>query len=526
MVDVNEASGPSSEHHNYPAPRHSFALWLDDELALKLRERHDATDLYERAQADRTHLARWFGWAREFDRDSIQRQVVKGLDQFVAGTGWHADLYWRGECAGAIWLHYLDREGGSTEIGYWLTSRHEGKGIVTRTVHGLMRHFFVDRRLGRVAIALDPRNERSLAVVKRVGLEPEAVLRSVVIDADGAPGDLAFYGILRDEWERGDGGSGPLASRRAPARFALCLDRDRELYLALFEREDAPELGRLVAANESHLRPWMPWVDGDRPASQLAFIEGRALPGFAGADGFECAIVLGGAIIGAAGVHDVSSRTRRGSIGYWIDAGAQGNGYVTKAVEAIVDRCFTVGVFDGEPFERIDVLAEVDNLRSRAVPERLGFTFEGVLRRHRHNGSRYADFAVYSLLRGEYLQARALAARDDGAEPADGTARRSGLAERAGSSQDEEHATEGIEMQPDGRPDEGDHDLDDALDDSFPASDPPSHVPRRPGLDREEIAEREAAIDDALDDSFPASDPPSHSIPHAGPHADPPADDA
>ncbi|HET8984754.1 MAG TPA: GNAT family protein [Trueperaceae bacterium] len=514
MVDVNEAEAVSQAlHHNYPAPPHSFALWLDDELALKLRERHDANDLYQRAEADRAHLARWFGWAREFDRDSIFRQVVTGLDQFVSGTGWHADLYWRGECAGALWLHYLDREGGSTEIGYWLSSSHEGKGLVTRAVRGLLRHFFVDKRLGRVAIALDPRNERSLAVVNRLGLESEAVLRRVVVDADGAPGDLAFYGILKEEWERGGGGPVPTANRRAPARFALCLDREQELYLALFEREDASELARLVAANEAHLRPWMPWVDGERPASQLAFIESRALPGFASADGFECAIVRDGAIIGAAGVHDVHERTRRGSIGYWIDAGAQGSGYVTKAVAAIVDRCFSIGVFGGEPFERLDIHAEVDNLKSRAVPERLGFTFEGVLRRHRHNGARYADFAVYSLLRGEYMLARASSAVDVPGESIADARPRSPMVNRSASRSDATSDPEGTEMQPDERREQGELELDDALDDSFPASDPPSHAPKRPGPDRADIAEREAALDDALDDSFPASDPPSHTPP-------------
>jgi len=505
VVVVNEAEPVLLERHpNFPAPPHSFALWLDDELALKLRERHDAQDLYRRVVADKVHLARWFGWARETDLDSIYRQVVKGLEQFASGAGWYADLYWRGECVGALWLHYLEREGGSTEVGYWLASDHEGKGLVTRALRGLLRHFFVERRLGRVAIALDPRNERSLAVVHRLGLEPEAVLRSVVIDADGAPSDLAFFGLLKDEWEqRGD--AGPPKSRRSPPRFALCLDREEELYLAVFEREDAPELADLVATNQAHLGPWMPWAGGERPASQLAFIEGRALAGLAGADGFECAIVRDGEMIGAAGVHDVDVRSRRGSIGYWIGEDAQGRGYVTKAVRAIVDRCFSVGVIAGEPFERLDVLAEVDNLRSRAVAERLGFTFEGVLRRNRHTGTRYADFAVYSLLRGEYMESGTRTEAGVGSEPSD----RAVMLDPGGKPMYRAGTRDAGERDVDGS-------LDDALDDSFPASDPPAHEPRRPSLTREQIAEREAALDDALDDSFPASDPLSHSAPRGG----------
>ena len=64
---VEEVPNAQKERHrNYPAPPHAFALWLDDELALRLRERHDAPDLYQRVAADRAHLGRWFGWARDF----------------------------------------------------------------------------------------------------------------------------------------------------------------------------------------------------------------------------------------------------------------------------------------------------------------------------------------------------------------------------------------------------------------------------------------------------------------------------
>ena len=494
MASDEGVAATNKQHPNYPAPEHSFALWLDDELALRLRERHDAKALYQRAVDDREHLARWFGWAREFDEDSIFRQVERGLEQFVAGDGWHADLVWRGEPVGSLWLHYLNREGGSTEVGYWLAAGHEGKGLVTRAVRGLLRHFFVERRLDRVAIALDPRNERSQAVALRLGLEPEAVLRRAVLDADGAPGDLAFYGMLRDDWEAA-GADGEPKSRLSPPRFAMCIDRDQELYLAVFEREDADELARLVTANEAHLRPWMAWVGGARPQSQLAFIENRALRALATADGFECAIVKDGRIIGAAGVHEVNPRSKRGSIGYWIDEKAQGNGYVTKVVAAILARSFTLGVIEGEPFERLDILAEVDNLKSRAVAERLGFTFEGVLRRHRHNGTRYADFAVYSLLRGEYLQTQSDV--DAVEEPA---VDRRAVADRRKPMQADKKR-EAVERQ-----------LDDALDDSFPASDPPSHdVKAKRKLQR--VRKREAALDDALDDSFPASDPISHTPP-------------
>lgn len=438
-----------------PAPQHSFALRLDADMALRLRELHHADELYGRVAADRAHLGRWFGWARTADMAFVRGAVRRGLEQFAAGDGWQADLCWRGEVVGSMWLHFLHGPGGSTEVGFWLASQHEGKGLVTRALVALLRHLFDDRGLGRVVIGLDPRNERSLAVVERLGLEPEAVLRSAYRDPDGSPGDLAFYGVLRERWLERSGPGTPSAGAhtRAPrGRFSLRVDRGRGLYLGVLEREDAAGLADLVTANDAYLRPWFPWLDGARPGSQLAFIEQRALPALARGDGFECGLYVDGRQVGMVGVHGTQRPSGRGEIGYWIDAAEQGKGYVTTAVSAVVARAFTLPLLDGEPYERLDVLAEVDNARSRAVAERLGFTFEGVLRRHRHNGTRFADFAVYSLLRGEWLARRAA----EGAAVPDPAALAKAVPthDRAA----EERA------------------LDDALDDSFPASDPPSQT--------------------------------------------------
>lgn len=48
------------------------------------------------------------------------------------------------------------------------------------------------------------------------------------------------------------------------------------------------------------------------------------------------------------------------------------------------------------------IRAGVDNLRSRAVPERLGFTFEGVARGGERGSGGYYDLAVYAILEDEW----------------------------------------------------------------------------------------------------------------------------
>ena len=373
--------------------QHAFALPLDGELWLRLSEQHHARALFERIDAEREHLAGAFVWAQSPTPASIQARVEAALQQFRRGEGWHAELCLGDAPIGAVWLHDLQGPGGSTELGYWLGRAWQGRGLLTRALEGLHRHFFEGRALGRVSIAVDPRNERSKAVTGRLGYEPEAVLRNAYPAPDGRPGHLAFYGILREDWQ-----ARPRSQARAPLplpRFALRVDD--ELELGLLERGDVPALAALVDAEREHLRPWMPWAGDLSEGATRGFVEGRALPAIAEADGFEAGIWWRGRLVGACGLHTLYREPMRGSLGYWLAADAQGHGIVTRAMTAV-----TAKAFDDLGFERVDLRTDVGNARSRAVAERLGFTFEGVLRRELWNGQAFADAAVYALLRSDW----------------------------------------------------------------------------------------------------------------------------
>lgn len=387
--------GPPRRVSPDPAPPHAFALRLTDDLALRLREHHHAPALQALLEAEREHLAPALTAVAELGPDTAARMVTAGLGQFRRGDGWQADLCWRGEVVGGMGLHHLDGPGGSTEVGFWLRRAFEGRGLVTRAMTALHRHFFEARGLGRVAIAVVPGNGRSLAVARRLGYEPEAVLRRAHASPSGAA-DLAFHGLLAEAW-RAAGGAGADADAppRPLPRFALRVDD--EIDLGLFERDDAPVLHRLVEANLARLRPWMPWAHDATPEATQAFVTGRALAAVADADGFEAGVVWRGRLVGAVGLHGVRRHPPRGEIGYWLAAEAEGHGVVARAVRAVTDKAFA-----DWGFERVEVRADPANVRSRAVPERLGFTFEGVLRREERRPDGYADRAVYGVLREEW----------------------------------------------------------------------------------------------------------------------------
>ena len=99
--------------------------------------------------------------------------------------------------------------------------------------------------------------------------------------------------------------------------------------------------------------------------------------------------VLGG--IGLRWIEDVAE------IGYWTRADARGRGATTRALVLLAGFAF------GEGAARVQLRADVENVPSRRVAEKAGFTAEGVLRNMHWNPrlGRRQSWVMYSLLPGE-----------------------------------------------------------------------------------------------------------------------------
>jgi ribosomal-protein-serine acetyltransferase len=103
------------------------------------------------------------------------------------------------------------------------------------------------------------------------------------------------------------------------------------------------------------------------------------------------------ALAGVVGFYRVDRVHRTGGIGYWLAERHSGLGVMTACCRFVVRYGF-----ETLDLNRIHIAAATENRRSRAIPERLGFTFEGVLRQNENLYGTFVDHAVYSLLRSEY----------------------------------------------------------------------------------------------------------------------------
>jgi ribosomal-protein-serine acetyltransferase len=172
---------------------------------------------------------------------------------------------------------------------------------------------------------------------------------------------------------------------------------DGEVTLALLEEQHAPELFRLLDGNRPYLRQWLPWLDRNtRPEHTAAFIQ-ASLRQFAARDGLACGIRFRGAMAGVAGLHRIDWANRRSSIGYWIAEAYQGKGIVTRACAGLLD--YTFGEMG---LHQVEIGCALGNARSCAIPERLGFVREAVLRQREWLYDHFVDHVVYGILASEW----------------------------------------------------------------------------------------------------------------------------
>jgi ribosomal-protein-serine acetyltransferase len=181
----------------------------------------------------------------------------------------------------------------------------------------------------------------------------------------------------------------------------LTHDLPRGARLRLPEEADVPALHAVVEANREHLARFLPWAATQTADAALDWVR-AARQRVADNRGLELIIEDGGAIVGAAGTADVSWRDRSVALGYWLAEDAQGRGTMTAAVRAFVDHAF--GAWE---LNRVEIRAAPENARSRAIPERLGFTAEGTLRQVERIGDRYVDHVVYGMLAAEWRERQA-----------------------------------------------------------------------------------------------------------------------
>ena len=188
---------------------------------------------------------------------------------------------------------------------------------------------------------------------------------------------------------------GPAQAEGRCDRF--CAIISDKFQLRRLQVSDAEALFSAVDQNREHLACWLPWPSATKTVRDTRdFICSKQELARAN-KGFAAALCCNQKIIGVIELHSIDWANWSSSVGYWIARAYQGQGLMTTACRTVLDYGFSaLGL------NRIEIRCAAENHRSKAIPQRLGFTHEGTLRQVQWLDNHYVDHLVYAILRQDW----------------------------------------------------------------------------------------------------------------------------
>ncbi len=174
---------------------------------------------------------------------------------------------------------------------------------------------------------------------------------------------------------------------------------DDNLSLRFSYLKDAKEIFKLVDKNRLEFRKWLPWVDHTISSNDTEKYLLECVEKFENKTGADFSIWYNNQIVGSVGFNLIDHINEKAEIGYWLDSELRGNGLMTKCVKAAVDYGF-----NDLNLHRIEISCSVKNIKSLAIPERLGFTLEGTFRESSKRNGEFSDSLLFGILKREWHQ--------------------------------------------------------------------------------------------------------------------------
>lgn len=160
---------------------------------------------------------------------------------------------------------------------------------------------------------------------------------------------------------------------------------------------DAAALSSLIAANMAHLGRFMAKVIRLNTLEAAQSYLQAVVESNGEGELLEWHIFDGDTLCGAIRLNHIEPENHKVSIGYYVGHEFAGRGLATASIRAVLRF-----VFERLEFNRVQLKCASNNVPSQRVAERLGFSWEGLLRQAEMIDGEYVDHFVYGLLRPEF----------------------------------------------------------------------------------------------------------------------------
>lgn len=175
------------------------------------------------------------------------------------------------------------------------------------------------------------------------------------------------------------------------------IEVDTDLVLRPIMPLDAVDIFKMVDRERDYLGVWLPFVAATTSVDYTLNFLNSILNADAEKNVYVYTIRYQDEFTGVIGFKASDVGNEKTEIGYWMGERFQHRGIMTRCVQKLCKRAF-----NEMDINRIQIKCAVGNLPSNAIPERLGFTLEGIERDGELLSSgQFTDLKVYSKLKSE-----------------------------------------------------------------------------------------------------------------------------
>lgn len=167
---------------------------------------------------------------------------------------------------------------------------------------------------------------------------------------------------------------------------------DNDLELRVLDTRYAKPLFDIVDQDREYLRQWQNWPDKIRTIHDMRRSLHFSMQKRRQNTGLDFVLIYRGAPVGKIGLVYINWREKTTEVGYWLAQKLQGNGFISRAAQVLTG--YALGVLQ---LEQVQIRCSEGNMRSRAIPERLGFAYDGTYESMTRLHGEYVTDVIYTM---------------------------------------------------------------------------------------------------------------------------------
>jgi RimJ/RimL family protein N-acetyltransferase len=169
-------------------------------LILRRFTPNDAEDMYRNWASD-PEVTRFLTWPCHSSPEATRVLLEDWAAKYADGGyfNWGIELKEIHQLIGSIAVGNLNEDIGSVEIGYCLSQKYWGQGLMPEALKEVIRFLFADAGVNRISAYHDVNNPKSGRVMEKSGMKYEGTLRQAGKNNQGIC-DLVVRAALRSEW--------------------------------------------------------------------------------------------------------------------------------------------------------------------------------------------------------------------------------------------------------------------------------------------------------------------------------------